>query len=349
MTSTEFHLSALPLGQPAAAIVRWLKRPGDRLAQGEPLLIVLGERAELLLPAPAEGVLEHLLVSAGAAVRAGEPLASIRPSQPAPAPARAAQAAQRPVRATPLARRLAGALGVELGRLAGSGPGGAIRRADVLATARPAPAVPAAPERPAALIAEHAAQGLAVMRADLSPVLAVCAARAGAFARRGLLLDPLICVAAAVTEALLRHPLIAGRWYEDCIRVPRRINLALSQPGDTRLIENAHHLSLRGLARAYAQAQAPGERPRSFTITQALASQWFCQPAPAPGSALTIGAAQPRPIASDAGVAERIAVRPSALLALAYDIRLIGQREADAFLGEVVARLGRFSADVAGV
>lgn len=370
MTSTEYHLPALPLGQPAAEIVRWLKRPGDQLVQGEPLLLVLGERAEVLLPAPATGVLSHLLAAAGATVRPGDALASIT----AHTPAQAAKPAPPPSRATPMARQLASALGLDLAQLAGSGPSGAIRKADVLAAAQPAThsagtahpkarderqtdqahsATALSPEigaaaRSAVIVAEAATQGLAVMRCDFERVLAVCAKGAPAFARRGLSLDPLLCVAAVLLEALLRHPLIISRWQADCIRVPRRIDLALSRLGGVRLIENAHDLNLRGLARACARDQAPAERPGTFTLAEAP-QQWWRQPTPSQCPALMVGALQARPVPVREGGAERIGVRPTALLALSYDVRLLDQRQADAFLAQVVALLVRFSAGVAGV
>jgi pyruvate dehydrogenase E2 component (dihydrolipoamide acetyltransferase) len=76
---------------------------------------------------------------------AAPPVPSRRPS--APAPERAAASGAR-VHATPLARRIAGELGVELTRIAGSGPGGAITADDVRAAAG-APALAAAGPPPA--------------------------------------------------------------------------------------------------------------------------------------------------------------------------------------------------------
>jgi pyruvate dehydrogenase E2 component (dihydrolipoamide acetyltransferase) len=69
----------------------------------------------------------------------------VPPASP-PAPERAAAGAER-VHATPLARRIAGELGVELAGIAGSGPGGAITADDVRAAAGtiPAPAPKPAP------------------------------------------------------------------------------------------------------------------------------------------------------------------------------------------------------------
>jgi pyruvate dehydrogenase E2 component (dihydrolipoyllysine-residue acetyltransferase) len=72
--------------------------------------------------------------------------------QPQPAPAAARAKAAEPstdgrVKASPIARRMAGELGVELARVEGSGPGGRIVKADVEAAAAGAPAREAAPAR----------------------------------------------------------------------------------------------------------------------------------------------------------------------------------------------------------
>jgi pyruvate dehydrogenase E2 component (dihydrolipoamide acetyltransferase) len=69
---------------------------------------------------------------------------------PAPAPTPSAHSAEFPggVKATPVARRIAGERGIDLTRINGSGPGGRVRKADVTAfveSPAPAPAAAAAP------------------------------------------------------------------------------------------------------------------------------------------------------------------------------------------------------------
>ena len=60
--STDYQLPALPFGGPEVTIVRWLKQPGDPLARGEPLLVAVNDRVEVVLPAPEDGSLEAVLV-----------------------------------------------------------------------------------------------------------------------------------------------------------------------------------------------------------------------------------------------------------------------------------------------
>jgi pyruvate/2-oxoglutarate dehydrogenase complex dihydrolipoamide acyltransferase (E2) component len=57
---------------------------------------------------------------------------------------------------------------------------------------------------------------------------------------------------------------------------------------------------------------------------------------------LGIGAPRARPLVLDGGAGARLAIRKAALLTLAYDARVLGQRHADAFLSDVKRRLEQF-------
>ena len=104
------------------------------------------------------GVLE-IVAEEGATLPIGAVIAQIGgagasvapPARSAPAGSGSAPVANGRLKASPVARRLAGELGVDLGALAGSGPGGRIVKADVEARAQAGPAEPAAaPAAPAA-------------------------------------------------------------------------------------------------------------------------------------------------------------------------------------------------------
>src|SRR5207244_5334259 len=79
----DYILPPLLLGGPEATIVRWLKQPGDALAAGDPLVIVVTDRAEIALPAVGGGVLDALLAVEGVTMTVGTPLAHIREARPA--------------------------------------------------------------------------------------------------------------------------------------------------------------------------------------------------------------------------------------------------------------------------
>jgi pyruvate dehydrogenase E2 component (dihydrolipoamide acetyltransferase) len=132
-----------------ATVLQWLKRPGDAVQKGEPLVEVETDKATVVYEAERSGVLEEVLVDDGDTAALGAVIARMRVDGAAPAagasvraPAAAPVAAAAPVRgsgarhrATPVARRLAGQLGVSLGAVSGTGPGGRIVRADVRAAA----------------------------------------------------------------------------------------------------------------------------------------------------------------------------------------------------------------------
>jgi pyruvate dehydrogenase E2 component (dihydrolipoamide acetyltransferase) len=128
-------------------IVRWLKREGDRVTEGEPLAEVETDKATVTFEADAGGTL-HILVAEGETVPIGRLIAQIGESQPRASGERTTNGR---AKASPLARRIARESGVDLSLLAGSGPGGRIVKADVTAAAQahaPAPTTPA-PTTPA--------------------------------------------------------------------------------------------------------------------------------------------------------------------------------------------------------
>lgn len=340
MTSTEYALPALPLDGGDITILRWLRRPGEQVAAGEPLLIVLTTRAEIALPAPTSGVLARA-ADEGSTHPAGASIAAFAGESTAAANALPAPIAPR---ATPLARRIAAAHKVALETLAGSGPGGRIIRADVLAAVAPvpeaaAPATPVPAQHPVAPVAQLAARAdtyvLTAMHADLSAAAALCARLGPIFARRGLAIDLATCVAHAIAAALIRYPLLNGWWDGDRIIVPRRVQLACQTPGHAGTVTDAQDRNLQGIARALAQP-APDTAPTFHFF--ASSAEWQ-QPPATSTAALVLGAARPRPTVLAAN--EPLAARLGATLTLAYDARVADHAYADAFLRAVVAYLAR--------
>lgn len=133
------------MAQREATIIRWLKHEGDMVEAGEPLLEVTTDKVVMEVEAPASGILRGVLYDANATVPVTQVIAYIvppgeewvPPAHPTPAaPGADAAATQRqaadvPARATPLARRVAAEHGVDVGRVAASGPGGRVVRSDV--------------------------------------------------------------------------------------------------------------------------------------------------------------------------------------------------------------------------
>jgi pyruvate dehydrogenase E2 component (dihydrolipoamide acetyltransferase) len=142
-------------------LVAWRCRPGDRVRRGDIVAEVETEKGVIEIETYTAGVVERHLVAPGTKVPVGTPLATIREdgeaivtpgatSAPPPPPLPriaseppAAPAASPPHRASPAARRRAAELHVDLTRIAGTGPDGAVTVADV---ERAAPSPPAAGE-----------------------------------------------------------------------------------------------------------------------------------------------------------------------------------------------------------
>src|SRR5262249_48348604 len=123
------------------------------VGRGEPLVEIETDKATMVYEAEFEGVLDEIVVDEGTTAALGETIAkasgtgmapSPQPAAPTPEAASSASSDRlKPVtaaqdgrdsgrsRATPVARKLAAELGVELARLEGTGPGGRIVRADV--------------------------------------------------------------------------------------------------------------------------------------------------------------------------------------------------------------------------
>ena len=141
-------------------VLQWHKNPGDPVKQGEPVLTVETDKAQVEVEAPTAGIIARLSAAQGEVVQVGGELAVIAlngesiPAQAAVAPAprlapqsapaatpkTAAAAPRGRVIASPRAKRIAVEAGVDLASISGTGPDGMITEDDV----RRAAATPAA-------------------------------------------------------------------------------------------------------------------------------------------------------------------------------------------------------------
>jgi pyruvate dehydrogenase E2 component (dihydrolipoamide acetyltransferase) len=143
-------------------IVEWLANPGQQVTAGDVLFVVETDKIANEVVADRDGVFGQAIVAAGETVPVGTVIGewagsnAAAPTAPAaaapapqPAPVVAAPAALRApgdrVVATPHARKLARERGLDLADIAGSGPKGRIKAADVLNAKAAAPAPQAAP------------------------------------------------------------------------------------------------------------------------------------------------------------------------------------------------------------
>jgi pyruvate/2-oxoglutarate dehydrogenase complex dihydrolipoamide acyltransferase (E2) component len=134
----EFKLPDLGEGLTEGEVARWLVAEGDEIAEDAPLVEIQTDKATVEIPSPAAGTVTSILVAEGDVVPVGTVLVVIgaagEPSNTvlqAPAPERAEPTGR--VQATPLVRKLAQELGVDLETVSATGPGGRVSEADVRA------------------------------------------------------------------------------------------------------------------------------------------------------------------------------------------------------------------------
>jgi pyruvate dehydrogenase E2 component (dihydrolipoamide acetyltransferase) len=163
-------MPALELAQETGKVLVWIKKEGDTVAKGEPLLEIETDKVSFELEAQADGILSGIRSREGDVVPVGQIIAWLvapgeqppvesdaaargmaqqaRPqtSSSAPRAAVTSQAQEKPVdggpRISPKARRMAQELGVDISRIVGTGPGGTISGEDIQAAAAKPAAAP---------------------------------------------------------------------------------------------------------------------------------------------------------------------------------------------------------------
>ncbi|HNF06161.1 MAG TPA: dihydrolipoamide acetyltransferase family protein [Mycobacterium sp.] len=201
----EFTMPALGADMDEGTLNEWLVQPGDTVTRGQIVAVVETTKAAVEIECWHDGVIGELLVPIGQTVAVGTALATIlepgEKAEPRPAAVAAAAteaetprtepapvvtpvaAAQAPVGhrqwVSPVARRTAASLGVDLKGLTGTGPQGAITLQDVehaAATAHheapkpPPPPKPAESAEPQSAAEKARARG-AAMRASIAAAM----------------------------------------------------------------------------------------------------------------------------------------------------------------------------------
>ena len=337
---TVITMPALGESVSEGTVTRWLKNVGDAVAVDEALLEVSTDKVDTEIPSPVAGTLLAIDVAVDTTVAVGARLGLIgtaggavpapatpppapviaapvtpppapvvaapvvaAPVTPPPAPVIAAAPVSQPADAyvTPLVRKLASELGVNLAQVKGTGIGGRIRREDVEALARPAApaAVASVASTPSAakppVVAVSPLRGTTVTMSRLRKVIAarmveslqVSAqlttvvevdvtkiarlrdrAKASFESREGVKLSFLPFFAVAVCEALKQHPVLNSSVEGDQITYHGAEHLGVAVDTERGLlvpvIANAGDLNMGGIARKIADLAA---RTRDNKVT----------------------------------------------------------------------------------
>ena len=131
--SYEFKLPDLGEGLTEGEVARWLVTEGQLIAEDDPLVEIATDKTTVEIPSPAGGTVSKILVGEGEVVPVGTVLVVIGNGAAPPT----SQVSDTKARATPLVRRLAQELSVDLDALTGSGPQGRITEQDVRGAAAP--------------------------------------------------------------------------------------------------------------------------------------------------------------------------------------------------------------------
>lgn len=322
-------------------VLQWLVAEGDQVTSGQPLVEIETDKATVTYEADAAGVVLALTVGEGATVPLGAPIAVIgQPGEELPtagspeataaagsagtharagsahAPASSGSSTPQPAttlpsrggrpKASPLARRLAAQLDVNLTGLTGSGPHGRVIRADVeraaaqvangagseaIATAPvvPAPPVPVAGEPALHAKGEAAARELSRSQRTVARRMAESRATVPDFELRCQVdmsevvelrerlrevTDPLPSyndfIVKAVALALRQFPRVNGAYRDGTVETYSRINVGVAVAADEALVVptifDADRLSLGEISRKSRELAA---RVRDGSITPA--------------------------------------------------------------------------------
>ena len=266
-------MPALEMAQETGKLIAWLKKEGQSVSKGEPLLEIETDKAIMEIESPGDGVLGGIKAQAGAEIPVGQTIAWIlRPGESVPVeeaqvesgrrhdtpPAMASVAtgelkvetAASSARISPKARRLAKEKGVDLATIKGSGPGGEILAADVLGVAEAASAAPSTTNvhtQPrlsaiARLMAERTMQSWTTVphffvtrEIDASGLLAL---REEVVNKNGQTSRPTHTdlLVALVARVLTKHPALNANWIGSGILHNSDINIGLAMAVDDAVV-----------------------------------------------------------------------------------------------------------------
>jgi pyruvate dehydrogenase E2 component (dihydrolipoamide acetyltransferase) len=333
----EFKLPDLGEGLTEGEVARWLVAEGDEIAEDDPLVEIQTDKTTVEIPSPAGGKVARILVAEGAVVPVGTVLVVIGEDgavAPAPPPEPAPAAGTR-VRATPLVRKIAQELGVDLDSLTGSGPDGRVTEDDVRAATSGGSEGRSEPLRGVRrLIAEHMAKA----HAEVPPVTWVEECDFG-----DVELDRLVAtVLKACAGGLKEFPELNARLERGSIVYEERYDLGIAVQTEQGLVvpvvrgcDSAAIEELDAEVRRLAEGARAGTlkpeelRGSTFTVTSAgrlgglLTTPIVNWPEVA---ILSIGRVADRPVVRDG----EIVVRPVGHVSLTFDHRVVdGARAAE--------------------
>jgi len=266
---TSVVMPALEMAQETGKLISWLRKEGDTVAKGQPLLEIETDKAVMEVDSPADGVLAGIKVQPGTDVPVGETIAWIvAPGEAIPREVASMQTARKvrvpntdnassekpgassspgiSTRISPKARRLAVEHGVELTNLRGSGPDGEILATDILSAAHKSATATAANSLStvARLMAERTTQSwttvphfFVVREVDATSLREERDKLAPiVYKSYGVKLTYTDLLATLVARVLAKHPRLNASWTGDTIRENCDVNIAIATAVDDGVV-----------------------------------------------------------------------------------------------------------------
>jgi pyruvate dehydrogenase E2 component (dihydrolipoyllysine-residue acetyltransferase) len=272
-------------------VARWLVEEGAQVARGQPLVEIDTDKATMEYEAEDEGTLLQILVRDGETVAIGMPIARIgsppevgtdasareRSAPPEPTSSEPVPSARRAPRAgranvSPVAKRIAKELGVELECLQGTGPNGMITREDVERAAQPggAPAPELEPlSRVQQAVARHMleAAGVPTFAAEIEVDMTACADLRRSLEPRPSFND---LVVKACALALREHPRVNAAYTEQGFRYADRVNVGIAVAAqDALLVPVVHDADRKPLSDIARESRELAKKARAGKLTPA--------------------------------------------------------------------------------
>lgn len=345
-------------GMEVGKIVEWLKKEGDEVKEGEPIVKVEGEKTIFDVEAPASGILKKILAKEGEEVPVTEVIAIIT----APGEEIVEEVPKERIKISPAARRLAREYGVDITKVKGTGPGGRIIKEDILRAIESMKREKEGPiikkivriEGMRKTIARRMSESHRTIP-DVAIVTQVDMTKALELRERlkekGQRVSITAMVVKAVAKALEEYPMLNSTVDGDKIIVYEDVNVgvAVSLPDGlvVPVIRNANKKSLLEISneieKLSKKAREEGLSPEdvvggTFTVSNLGAKdvEFFVPIINPPQSAiLGVGTLSKRPVV----VNDRIEVRPTIYLSLVFDHRVVDGVPASEFLGKVKRNL----------
>ncbi|MFZ1918743.1 MAG: dihydrolipoamide acetyltransferase family protein [Terriglobales bacterium] len=384
-------MPALEMAQETGKLISWLKKEGESVAKGEPLLEIETDKAVMEIESPGDGILAGVKVQPGTEVPVGQTIAWIVPegevlpaeevaaasgrktttaihsvaaATPAASPT---QPSTQPVKISPKARRLASERGVNLADVRGSGPGGEILAADILATAESKAINPTRVDSGSSvsrLMAERTTQSWTTVphffvarEVDASALNDVRRRLGPEIERlRGVKLTHTDLLAAVAARVLQKHPRLNSSWSGNGVRANSEINIGLAIAVEAGVVAPViHNANLIDLGEIAVQRRDLAERARggrlsppdiaggTFTISNLGmfgVDAFTAIVIPPQAAILAVGAIADRAVSVGIGPDARVGLRPMMTLTLSSDHRVVDGARAAEFLRDLVDAIG---------